>query len=466
MKLYKIIIAILCVLPWFSCEEDMGKAVLREEVVQNTLNALPATDYVLLFDNGSENFDAFGWTVPDFGFDATVNYTLQMDVAGADFANAAELATTTSPTASLTVGQINSVLLGLGLTPGEAAEVEFRVISSVSSSVEPVYSNVLGVTITPYSTTFPPIYIIGDAQGWDLAQAAELTSTGPGTYEGLASFVNDGTFRFFATPSWDAEQWNANFFDGGTLPAELENAGDGDSNFRFLGDDGLYQVTVDLNAKTIVMAAGSIPTLYIIGDDQDWNLQTPLQMNNLGGGEFEAIGEFTSGSIFRFFEIPDWSAVQYNYNTIVDGEGTLPEILSGTTEGDANFTFNGETGVYIIRINLNDLVIKMNGTEEPELFIIGDDQDWTLGSAYQMTWLGGGLYEGTTDFTNGSIFRFFEAADWAAPQYNYNYFLEGTIDETHLSGVTEGDANLSFTGESGTYTIRVNLYNQSVMMTP
>jgi hypothetical protein len=80
-----------------------------------------------------------------------------------------------------------------------------------------------------------------------------------------------------------------------------------------------------------------------------------------------------------------------------------------------------------------------------------------------LTWKEGGIYEGTTDFTNGSIFRFFanndpSAWDWAGEQWRYSSFADGTIDP-NLEDGGGGDSNFKFAGTTGTYTIRVDIYD-------
>ncbi len=448
---------------FFSCNEEIDKATLKSIVTPNEMGALTSTTFVLKFENAETDFEEFTWSAPDFGFQASATYILEVDVAGFNFANAIELGSTGDLSLTLTEGDLNSALLALGLNPDEAAMVEFRVRSTISNRVDEVYSAAIEVTMTPFATTFPPIYVIGDAQGWDLGKALELTATGPGTYEGTGDFVMNGIFRFFATPSWDANQWGASYFGAGNLPPELADNGDGDSNLKFLAADGFYHISVNLNTKMIVVKEQNFPTkLFIIGGDQGWDLAKALELKHLGNGVFEGIGTFGNGNIWRFFESPDWGAKQWNYNTFLDG--TIDSKLSGTTEGDANFTFEGETGIYKITVSTVDLTIVMEATSEPTLYIIGDDQGWDLGAAFQLTWLGGQKYEGTTDFNNGSIFRFFAAPDWGAKQYNYKTFVDGTIDETNLSGTTEGDANFTFIGTSGAFKIEVDLLNLSIKM--
>lgn len=445
-----------------ACDEELKKAKLNAEIESNTLTGLTADTYVLTYDAGDEEFGTFEWTAPDFGFEAYVTYSLEVAVAGYEFAETEELANTDELSVTLTNAEVNEALLTLGLTAAEAASVQFRVVSTVDDNVDPVYSSVLDVVITPYATTFPPIYVIGAAQGWDLGQAAALEATGPSEYQGVADLEQDGNFRFFAEASWDAEQWGWSYFEGGTVDASLEDSGDGDSNFLFTGESGTYQITVSLTSKTITIEEATNPTMYVMGDLQGWDLNSALQMKSLGDGVFELVASFSEGDYFRFFETAAWDATQYGYSYFA--EGSVGAELQDGGDGDSNFIFGGSDGIYKITISLDAQTITVEAAEEPTLFIIGDDQGWDLGSAFALTWLGGGKFEGTTTFTTDNIFRFFEAADWSATQYNYNYFLDGSIDETHLSGVTEGDANFTFIGDTGAYTITVNLNAPSVIM--
>src|SRR5690606_33229919 len=133
-------------------------------------------------------------------------------------------------------------------------------------------------------------YIIGDAQSWDLASAMQLQSLGPGRYEGIGAFVQNGKFRLFKTPDWGAEQWGFGYFIA--VDDELGNGNDNDSNFIFEGEDGLYKVTVSLLDKSITIEPSSAPTLFIIGDAQGWDLASAFGLKSLGAGAFEGVGVF------------------------------------------------------------------------------------------------------------------------------------------------------------------------------
>jgi hypothetical protein len=173
--------------------------------------------------------------------------------------NARDILTTDETSATLTVEQINMALINFGIDPEETAEVELRVRSWVDYLTTPAVSNTFKFTLTPYLLTFPPIYVIGDAQAWSLDNAAQLTSNTPGVYTGQVSFVKNGKFRFFTAPDWASQQYGVSYFTGGSLPSDLGDGQDGDSNFLFTGTTGDYIVTVSLPDKSITLQPAGPP---------------------------------------------------------------------------------------------------------------------------------------------------------------------------------------------------------------
>ncbi|WP_421870748.1 SusE domain-containing protein [Marinoscillum sp.] len=467
MKLFKNITSylflIVIALVGMSCEEDMDKVTLKEEISVNTLAGTSSDNYTFTFETRQEVFNEFTWDVPDFGFEASITYTLQMDTASGDFSSPVNLVTTQSTTASPTIGVVNNALLGMGLDPDVAAGIKFRVMSSVGAGVDPVYTNEVTTSITPYLAVFPPIYIIGDAQGWDLGAALEVSSTGPGTYEAIGMFQEAGKFRMFATPSWDAEQWGFSFFEGGSIPDIVVDGADGDSNFLFEGATGVYKITINLNTKTIVMEESELPTLFVIGDGQGWDLQRAASLAYMGGGKYEGTATLQKDGYFRLFEKADWNASQYGAGYFA--EGSVPETFTAAGDGDDNFIFTGETAEYLVTVDLDDYTItsEIASAYPSALYLVGDDQEWTFANSPVFTDQGGGVFEATADFTNGATFRFFEEVDNWSDAYGYGYFE--TVDDD-LGSVGDGDDNFVFNGTDGTYVITVSFSDNSVTIEP
>jgi hypothetical protein len=558
-----------------SCFEDESIVDLGNPPPPNVLSseAPMGSTVVLQQSDAGETFSVLSWTAADFG-GRPVNYSIELDRAGNNFAAAKDVITIKGLKDTLTVQDINAALIQYGIAAGETADVEVRVRSWADYISAPARSNAVQFTLTPYELVFPPIYINGDAQGWNWANAVQLTSTTPGIYTGKAKFQTNGKFRFFRIPDWNipGNELGWSNFPVASLPAEFVTGADGDNNMQFTGLTADYLITVDLENNTIAInLAGPAPApsalflvtaqtfdlanaielksidsaiyqgvvmlesntkfrifadrewnaakwgwssfeetdellaasgddvssilftgtsgyyvvnlslidrsitlepteapsemLFLIGDPQGWALDPSLAMRSLGGNMFEVIAEFNTGDIFRFFKELDWSADQYRWSSFAGG--TIDSDLSDGGGGDSNFRFSGTSGVYKMTVSISDKTITVEPVAQPTLHIIGDDQSWTPASAVSMTWLGGGMYQATTTFTNNSIFRFFANNDpgdwdWSGEQWRYSSFENGSIDSGNLADGGGGDSNFRFIGTTGTHTLTVNINSLTI----
>ena len=112
---------------------------------------------------------------------------------------------------------------------------------------------------------FDQLWIVGSAlpdAGWGWATPVQVICNGEGVYSTHVNLISDDlssedveAFRFFTEESnWDSGINYPGFIEEGyTIDALFGNAGDGDSNFEFLGDTGNYLLTVDTVAKTITL---------------------------------------------------------------------------------------------------------------------------------------------------------------------------------------------------------------------
>ncbi len=108
-----------------------------------TLATFPDRHFVLLMDNKDLTFQTFTWTEVDYGFAAVVTYTVQMDKKANNFSSPIDLVTVSNATTgTITVGELNKLLLAAGLSPDAAADVQFRVKSTIHTAVPAVYSDI------------------------------------------------------------------------------------------------------------------------------------------------------------------------------------------------------------------------------------------------------------------------------------------------------------------------------------
>jgi hypothetical protein len=466
MKNLKLFIAAVMMLSIFAaCEDDSEKATLKTQVAANELLAPSASSFVLTLANKDNALETFKWTATDYGFKASVTYKLQLDKAGNNFANAVEIASTNGLQAAVIVGGLNDVLLGLGLVPEEATDVELRVISTINDKVAQVISNTKTIKLTAYATSFPPIYGMGAGlKGWGPwpDNAVEWQSTEFKKYETIAYFTNGETFRWFGQLDWGPVSYNYPFFT--TVSSVFVNGNDGDSNLRVAAASGWYRVSVDLNAKTVVAVAVSEPVLYMTGAGTGgWDQPgtgASVKMTFLKPGVFTAEATFVANEAFRFFAQADWGPTSYNfpYFTSVDAKFT------NASDGDSNLRYIGTTGVQKITVDLNEKKVILGTPPVPKLFMMGDALNgwgpWP-GAAVSMTYKSPGVFEATATFTNGNAFRFFAQADWGPTSYNFPYFTTVASD---FANAADGDSNLRYVGTTGSRKVTVNLTTKVVTL--
>lgn len=441
---------------WISGCEDRELATLSESVTSNTLNALDGSNFVLIKDDEADDFQTFTWTAVDFGFPASVNYTLQVDRASNSFEAPFDLASTNELSVTVKVSEMNEALLALGFTPQEAVAVAFRVVASIGSDIPPVVSSSSTAELTPYATAFPPIYGMGAAlKGWGPwpDNAVEFQSEEFNKFETITRFTNGEAFRFFAQLDWGPTSYNYPFFT--SVSALFENANDGDSNLKFIGETGFYRVAVDLTAKTVTAEATTEPALYMMGAAINgwgpWN-DKEVKMTYIKPGVFEATTNFQVEA-FRFFAQADWGPTSYNYPFFE----SVDSKFENAADGDSNLKFVGEPGSYKITVNLNEKTVVVGDQPVPKLFMMGAALNgwgpWN-DKEVEMTYVSPGVYTATATFTSGEAFRFFAQADWGPTSFNYPYF---TTVASQFENANDGDSNLRYTGTTGSVNIRVNL---------
>lgn len=262
MKTFRYILSLLAVLALTACDNDgdmittagpdaitlsgSGDAKLSGD----TPNALALTLY--WNDNGTLKTSDPQVLAPK---NAAVN-TLQFSATD-DFASTIDEVTDAGITSrQYTHDALNSLAGRLGLPGDVASPVYIRVRSVIANNIEPAYSNVLTVNVTPYVIDMTKGYILNS----DKSDA--------GTY--LYSPASDGVYRgFMGAAAWynyflqegNGITWG-NDGDTGT-PFAISSA-DNKWNFWFPGQTGCYYTTVD--TKKLEWSALFIPALTVKGD--------------------------------------------------------------------------------------------------------------------------------------------------------------------------------------------------------
>jgi starch-binding outer membrane protein SusE/F len=249
--LNKILFIGFVALALWSCKKDEEK-VMAQTGRAGALSA-SETSLVLNSDNADDTVQTFSWTPTEFGFKAAVKYTLELAKGGTNFDSPTEVNMGSSTTKKYTTAELNQLALLLGLAPGSEGQIDARVRSSISDSIQAVYSSPVTINVTPYLViiNYPSLYVPGDYQGWNPATAEKISSkTNNGQYEGYVYFPAGGSFKFKFTsePDWNHTNygWASGTQAGNKVTGTINTTG-GD---LYVPSAGYYRLKANTTALT------------------------------------------------------------------------------------------------------------------------------------------------------------------------------------------------------------------------
>jgi hypothetical protein len=336
-----------------ACKKEETRAILAPSGAV-TLSATTTT-LVLAQANQDNNAVSFSWTKADFGFDAGVNYTLELCKGGTNFATATSTSINmnTLLAKSFTVKDFNAKMQDI-IANGVAAQVQARIKSEVGTNVAPVYSNVLSMTVTAYrdlvNYSFPKaLFIAGNFQGWSPSTAPKIVdkfasgSTGS-NYDGYIYFNNASPeFKMVKGPDWS-------FGDFGNYGPGI--LGPGGNNLTLSNGAGVYRLQA--NTSGLTWSATKIDTWGIIGSATPGGWGSSTAMTYDIAGNFYVITANLSVGELKFRANNDWP-INFGDNAPADGK---PEYggdnIPIATAGSYTITLDiGVAGNYAYSIRRN-----------------------------------------------------------------------------------------------------------------
>jgi len=318
-----------------SCKKD-GVNVVAQSGTPPTLLA-SATNLTLtkaLATNAAVNFT---WSNSNYGYSAAATYTLQFDLKGHSFSSPKEIISTANLNElDYTVLSFNTVALSMGLPVGVSSSIEVRVKSTISTSIAPIYSNVVSMTVIPYSIV-SYVYAPGSYQNtsaglqWNPATADSLVSTtSNGVYTGYIYFNSGAQFKITPIKSWATAYGDAGGGKISTSGGNLVPPG-----------VGLYLVTVDLNANAISYTSAD-HTWSVIGDAaQGWSTDVAMTFN-INANAYQVTTPLLATGGFKFRADNAW-ALSYGDVTPVTGQVT--------SSNGANISAPAIAGNYLISLS-------------------------------------------------------------------------------------------------------------------
>ena len=237
----------------FSCEKQETDPVLDMSQATAPAIASPQSGAAFVFteDMADEMF-TMSWNAATYNLSdlEATNYSVIADLADSAFTTSKEWVSTTEISNSVTVGAMNSFLIGLGVEAGTATDVVFKINAYVNANnnVTAQESGVVTLNFTTYEsvvTTFAALYVPGDYQGWNPGEAPKIYDfDGDGVYTGFIFFPEGGTFEFKFTSDPDWDHTNYGYAADGVLDTDA-----GAGNLSVPGAGG-YHFEVDINALT------------------------------------------------------------------------------------------------------------------------------------------------------------------------------------------------------------------------
>ena len=166
--LKKCFVAASALLALSACEKEEEKILLNSSAVPVVTTS--AQTLVLTKDNADKDALTVNWAKPNYGFDAAANYTVMIDKKGGDFTKAASYNVGTALTKTLKVFELNSLLLGMGIAPGNTADIDVKVQSALGGRtvLSSVLTTVKATTYLDKLDLSSPWGLVGDATagGW------------------------------------------------------------------------------------------------------------------------------------------------------------------------------------------------------------------------------------------------------------------------------------------------------------
>ena len=224
---FKLLLFVFAITALWSCEKEQNKVVFMGGTPP-VLSASITGEVPMSLATKDQPALVLTWTNPEYKFNTgvssqDVNYTLQLDVAGANFSspNLQEKSVSKDLSYTLKVGELNTMLATLDLAEDVSHNVEMRLKASLAGGNGELISNVITFSATPYLDVAVPLpvsgnlYLIGnatpggDATGWNNpvpVPSQQFTKTSSTTYEITIDLI--GGKEYLVIPvngSWDTK---------------------------------------------------------------------------------------------------------------------------------------------------------------------------------------------------------------------------------------------------------------------
>jgi hypothetical protein len=352
-----------------ACSDENKDPVLDMSLTQKPVISTPAngSELVLLEAQNTNSLDII-WSPTIYNLDnlPATKYILQMDTS-ATFPKPHTLVSSEDVSFSISYGALNNILLTiLGLQPDVPHDIYFRVNSFIvdNTGAESTYSDVVKVSITPYSAAIhiKPIYLLGSATeaGWDNTKALEMSWIGEGKFAIVANLTagTDMYIKFISRLGAWAPQWGTDAsgtWQSGPLVYRPDETVADPPAIPAPDVSGVYRIVADTVGLEYTVTPAS-PQLYILGDGTPagWDNANAIPMPQLSPGIFEISIELGGeGKFLKFIEVLGQWAPQYG--TDETGTSSGGPLVLRPTESEPDppaIPCPPTAGTYTVKVDL------------------------------------------------------------------------------------------------------------------
>jgi len=350
-----------------SCRTD--DQLTLKDITPTAIDDIPQKSFILTEPSANTNplMATITWTQTEFSLSSashpepagTVNYALQMDIDGNNFANPVTVASTNGLSANLFVKDINAVLLNkFNAVPEEEAHLELRILTYYGQNNSIPSSNTLKISVTPYKPLeeVQAVYLLGDMNGWNNTSTEYImfrNSNNPDdrTYTYTGRIAGNTYFKFIPQESLGTYKAYCRK-DDSTMTYEETDAG------AFYNEFERY-VTITINTQdltyTIIDYTGNNTSVFYstigpIGGFCNWDNEPAMTKSSYDGHQWSGTFTFDVSTACKFRGNHDWvnnwggSAEEFPYGKAVfDGPGANIAV-----PGTYKIYFNDLTGHYTI----------------------------------------------------------------------------------------------------------------------
>jgi starch-binding outer membrane protein SusE/F len=258
----------LAIVFFASCEKDEardtyvgGNAPVFSASVKDSIG--------LNFNTENDRAVTFSWTNPNYQFASgvssqNVNYSLEIDTAGANFNGANKKTVSISQDLSISYTQkaFNILISDLKVKAGKVAQLEMRVIASLGNTATNLVSNKLTFKVLPYAPppkvpvpTAGTLWVTGSAfaSGWSnplvapFVTSQKFTKVSDTQYELVVDMLSSGNYKLIQENGVWGTQYKK--LTGDAYSGTFEKK-DADPGFDAPAVAGRYKLVFDFQSGT------------------------------------------------------------------------------------------------------------------------------------------------------------------------------------------------------------------------